>query len=216
MAKITPQDKKEDILKAYKDSEKEKSTMMSQMELMMQQMNEMKEQMENQSKATVVKLEQPSTKVKSIKMMSLSIGQCYLVDGILNARFEKAFDQVPLRETVFQDFYYRFKPWFDDLEIIILDDDIAEEYGMKPIYDKHGISETFMANLIKMDSGAMIEHLSTMIPKLQMVFVKYFAGEVANENPDALNSTKHYALQEFVMTKFGFEVDIKKISEEIK
>lgn len=214
--KITKGSKKDEIFEAYENSEKEKNDMMSNMKKMMEQMESMREEMKAQSNQPVT-ITQEKARVKSIKLMSLSIGQCYLVDGALSARFNKAFDQVPLRETVFQDFFYRFRDWFEDLEIIILDDEVAEEYGMKQLYDKHGISETFMKDIIKIENtDVMISKISSMTPKLQLVFVKYFASEAAKNSEYTKDSNKHYALQDFIHDKFKFEINIKEISEQIK
>lgn len=192
---------------------KEKEAMFLQMQEMMNQMKQMQEEIKNAKNVPV--LEVKKEKVRSVKLMSLSLGYCHLVDGVLNARFDKMFDVVPIRETIFQDFFYRFKKWFEDMEIVILDDEFAEEYGMKFIYEKHGVTENFMDELISMNAQNMIENLSTKIPQHQMVFVKYFATQVAKEVEGAMDVGKHYALEKYVKEKFGFEVSIKELAEEI-
>lgn len=227
--KITMQDNKDKIFKELRTKESEleakdnvakelkeaNDKMMENMAAMMKQMEEMQKSIQAPQVQTVgVIKERPAR--KSIKLMNLSLGQCYLIDGILNVRFDKPFDKAGVTEGVFENFYNRFKPWFESLDVIILDEEIAEEFGMLDLYKKHGISEKLMENTIKLNKDMMMERLAGMIPKLQMLFVKYFATQLNNGSEYTSDAGKHYALEDHFRTNFALEITIRDIAEELK
>ena len=227
--KLTMQDNKDKIFKELRTKESEleakdnlakelkeaNDKMMENMVAMMKQMEEMQKSIQAPQVQTVgVIKERPAR--KSIKLMNLSLGQCYLIDGILNVRFDKPFDKAGVTEGVFENFYNRFKPWFESLDVIILDEEIAEEFGMLDLYKKHGISEKLMENTIKLNKDMMMERLAGMIPKLQMLFVKYFATQLNNGSEYTADAGKHYALEDHFRTNFALEITIRDIAEELK
>lgn len=234
MDNVKSTDTKKVIYDAYVDSKKEKEKLNSeisqvkkekeeldntvlQMKQMMEQMQKQMMQMQEQNtQPQNVVVQQESNKPRSVRLMSLSMGMCYLVDGRFSMKFNKPFDKIPLRETVFEDFFYKYKTWFDELEIIILDDDIAEEYGMKTYYDQYGISESSFHEAMGGSVQNMIAYVDALPPKLQMTFVKEFAAQVKEGSEFVSDITKHYALEDYIKEKFGFSFTIKEVVEQLK
>ena len=210
--------KKADILKAYNDSKKKNKELKSTiddmkilLESVQSQLQELKE-----SNQINVNVNQDPYKIKKIKLMNLSMGQCHLVNERFSMKFNKPFDQIPIRETVFDDFYYRFKQWFDDLDIIILDDEIAEQYGMKFYYEKYGLSENSFLNAMNSDSENMMGFVKNLPAKMQMTFVVEFARQLNADNKKVDSTQKQIALERYIKEKFGFDVRIVDIAEQYR
>ena len=211
--------KKDDILKAYKESDKKNKELENQNKELEEKLGSMASILE-ELKGQINTMNQPvaveAPKVKSIKLMSLSMGQCYLSDDRFSMKFEKAFDQIPIRETVFEDFFYKFKKWFDEMEVIILDDEVAEEYGMKFYYDQYGLSETAFKEAMEKDDDQMMAFVKNLPHKMQMTFIVEFAREMNRGNEHVDSSHKQNVIEKYVRETFGFELDLQEVAQQYK
>jgi hypothetical protein len=211
MSKPSMKDTKAEILKAYEELQKEKTAPIANDETdkLKAEIEELKNLIGSMKTGT-------SNEIKRVHIMNVSRGRCDFLDGKFDVRLGKPFDIEVLPIDIFRDFYRTYSSWFKNLNLLVMEDEVVEEMGLRYYYKDYVLSKDNFLDLVSKPSDEIVHALKGMKSKEVFVFIEAFIREVAMENPDVMNSGKQMAVQGYINNTFNTAFNIVESAQELK
>lgn len=127
---------------------------------------------------------------KMVWIQHMAPGSASFHRGRVNITFDKLFDKRRIKWDILDEMYYEFRKWFDEFEIVILEEEVRKYYGIETSFDENGADESKFVKMLSMRNNEMIDEVNKFSFMVAMSFLKFFIEEYINANPKCLNRFK--------------------------
>lgn len=139
---------------------------------------------------------------RMVRIMHMSFGGATFKKGRINVRFDKLFDERRIRFEILDEMFYTYGAWFNDFEIVILDKDVREYYGLEYSFKEHGADKEKFYNLLSLSCHEMLVEIEKFNKSLAFAFLKFYLQEYINGNTQTITENKFNAVEGFFKNKY--------------
>lgn len=150
---------------------------------------------------------------KMIKIMHMSPGSAVFEKGRINVKFEKLFDERRIKFEILDEMYYAFKSWFDNFEIVILDKEVREHFGIEYLFKEHGADKIRFHEILKFNNIEMLKEVDKFSKVVAWAFLKFFLEEYINGNSECMKDNKFNEVQNYYESKYNITHLQETVSE---
>lgn len=173
-----------------------------------EQLKEKNSKVENNSENKSIKSD------KMVKIMHIAPGGATFDKGRVRVTFNKLFDEQKIKFDILDEMYYSFREWFNNFEIVILDKEVREYYGIEYEYEENGADKDKFISTLKLNSSDMIRVIDRFASIPAVAFLKYFLDEYIIGNTDCFSDNKFNEISAFYKRKYGIN-DLHQIISEL-
>lgn len=152
---------------------------------------------------------------KMVAIQHMGIGNASFHRGRVRVNFEKLFDVRKIQWSILDEMYYEFQRWFEEFEIVILDKEVREYYGLEGIFKEEGADEKVFNKLLDMNNDNMLNKVNKFPFMLSMSFLKFYCLENMRGNQKAFVDNRYQIIQDFYAKKYSIP-NLNEIINELR
>jgi len=151
---------------------------------------------------------------KMVEIMHMGPGSASFNRGRVNVKFNKLFDQRRLKFDILDEMFYAFESWFHNFEIIILDQEVREYFGIEYNFKDHGADKDKFHKMLKIDNAEMLKELTNFSPVVTWAYLVFFLEEYVKGNADTMKDNKFNDIQQYYSSKYSI-TDIQGMTRDL-
>lgn len=125
--------------------------------------------------------------------------------GRVNITFDKLFDKRRIKWDILDEMFYEFHTWFDEFELVILDEEVRKYYGIENNFEENGADESKFIKLLSMKNNEMIDEISRFSFMVASSFLKFFIDEYIKGNVNCLKNNKFQDVQNYYKKRYNID-----------
>lgn len=156
---------------------------------------------------------------KTVWIQHMGLGSASFKRGRVSVVFTKLFDRRRIKWDILDEMFYEFREWFDNFEIVILDQEVREFYGIEQDYQERGCDEIKFKKLLESNNNS---HIIDELRKLRFIpamsFLKYYLDEYTKGTANCFTNNKFKELSEYYLSEYSINLTetLNEINVEIK
>ncbi len=193
--------KEQDITKEVEKVNKELEAKNKELEKKMNELSTMvedllkqqkaKEQKEEEKKVTFEDKYKEIDPTKRVLLMNMvNAGATYKTHSGKAIRFDKFGQIQPARFEDVESFVFKYRSYFENIEVRILDNDAVDALYLRDAYNKYDISKEEMEGIIKLAPQEMIKKVKKLSKPLQESFVSLVVEGIAKNDKNYMDKNK--------------------------